>query len=61
MNPPGELTTVERVAALHRVDMFATVPGHLLVGLARLAEEVSVRPGATFIERAPSRTGCSSS
>lgn len=51
MNPGDELLTIERVAALQRVGMFAGVPGHVLVAVARLLEEVRVEPGVTFIER----------
>lgn len=43
--------TIERVAALHRVALFSNVPGHILVSVARLLEEVRVEPGVTFIER----------
>ena len=46
-----ELLTIERVAVLHRVDLFHQVPGHELVPVARLLEEVRVEAGATFIER----------
>jgi CRP-like cAMP-binding protein len=41
---------VERVAALHRVDLFAGVPGRTLAAVAATAEEVAVEPGSTFIE-----------
>jgi CRP/FNR family cyclic AMP-dependent transcriptional regulator len=41
---------VERVAALHRVDLFARVPGRTLAAVAATADEVSVDPGTTFIE-----------
>jgi CRP-like cAMP-binding protein len=46
-----ELITIERVAVLHRVALFANVPGHALVPVARLLEEVRVEPGVTIIER----------
>jgi CRP/FNR family cyclic AMP-dependent transcriptional regulator len=45
-----ELLTVERVAVLHKVPLFAAVPGHDLVAVARLLEEVRVDAGDTFIE-----------
>jgi len=46
-----ELMTVERVAVLHKVPLFGTVPGHDLVPVARLLEEVRVDAGDTFIEQ----------
>ena len=51
MGGADELLTVERVAALHRVPFFADVPGHTLVAVAKLAEEVRVEAETTFIER----------
>lgn len=47
----AELMTIERVAVLHRVGLFTGVPGHALVPVARLLEEVRVTEGETFIER----------
>src|SRR4051794_31075279 len=44
------MTLVERVAALHRVDLFAGVPGRTLAAVAATADELSVEPGTTFIE-----------
>jgi CRP-like cAMP-binding protein len=44
------LIVVERVAALHRVDLFADIPGRTLAAVAATAEEVTVEPGVTFIE-----------
>ena len=35
------LLTIERVAVLQRVELFSDVPGHMLVAVARLLEEVS--------------------
>jgi CRP-like cAMP-binding protein len=46
-----ELLTIERVAVLHRVALFSAVPGHELVPVARLLEEMRVDAGVTFIER----------
>jgi CRP-like cAMP-binding protein len=46
-----ELLTIERVAVLHRVHLFEAVPGHELVPVARLLEEVRVDAGATIIEQ----------
>ncbi len=43
--------TIERVAVLQRVELFSAVPGHMLVAVARLLEEVSFEPGTTIIER----------
>jgi CRP-like cAMP-binding protein len=51
MDTTNELLTIERVAVLHRVPLFRDVPGHTLVAVARLLEEVRVEPGTTFIER----------
>src|SRR4051812_12375955 len=44
------MTLVERVAALHRVDLFAAVPGRTLAAVAVTADEVTVERDATFIE-----------
>jgi CRP-like cAMP-binding protein len=41
--------TVERVAALHRVLMFAEVPGSVLAAVAHHAVEVDVAAGTTFV------------
>jgi CRP/FNR family transcriptional regulator, cyclic AMP receptor protein len=46
-----ELLTIERVAVLQRVSIFVDVPGHTLVAVARILDEVRVAAGATFIER----------
>jgi CRP-like cAMP-binding protein len=43
--------TIERVAVLHRTPLFAEVPGHTLVAVAQLLEQVHVAAGATVIER----------
>lgn len=51
MTVSDELITIERVAVLHRVTLFADVPGHTLVAVARLLEEVRVGTGVTVIER----------
>ena len=48
---PDALMTVERVAVLQRVALFGDVPGHTLVAVARLLEEVPVETGARVIER----------
>lgn len=44
------LLTIERVALLRRVDLFADTPDRVLAGLARVLEEVEVPPGAILIE-----------
>jgi CRP-like cAMP-binding protein len=46
-----ELLTIERVTVLQRVGLFHGVPGHELVPVARLVEEVRIAGGVTFIER----------
>ena len=43
------MTTVERVVALHRVGLFADVPGRTLAALAARATEVEVAAGETVI------------
>ena len=49
--PTAQLLTIERVGILKRVGILNTVPGHALVPVARVLEEVPVRAGATVIER----------
>ena len=44
------LPVVTRVATLHRVDLFAGIPGRLLVAVAAMSEEVRVQAGSTVIE-----------
>jgi CRP-like cAMP-binding protein len=44
------LTTIERVVALHRVGLFADVPGRTLAALAQRAHEVELDAGVTVIE-----------
>jgi CRP-like cAMP-binding protein len=41
--------TIERVAALHKVVMFADIPGSVLAAVARQATEVSVEPGEPVV------------
>jgi CRP-like cAMP-binding protein len=43
------MTTVERVLALHRVGLFADVPGRTLAALAQRASEVEVAAGTLVI------------
>jgi CRP-like cAMP-binding protein len=47
---PESLVLVERVAALHRVELFARVPGRVLAAVAEQASEVRVLPGDMLIE-----------
>ena len=51
MDSPDELLTIERVAILQRVALFGDVPGHTLVSVARLLEEVSFDAGDGIIDR----------
>jgi CRP/FNR family transcriptional regulator, cyclic AMP receptor protein len=44
------MLVVERVAVLHRVDLFSGIPGRTLAAVAATAEEVDAEPGSTFIE-----------
>jgi CRP/FNR family transcriptional regulator, cyclic AMP receptor protein len=48
---PNELLTIERVAVLQEVALFGGVPGHTLVAVARLFEEVHFEAGAQIIDR----------
>jgi CRP-like cAMP-binding protein len=48
--PSGSLGLVERVAALHRVDLFAGVPGRVLAAVAQMASEVRFSIGEVLIE-----------
>lgn len=43
------LDLVERVAALHRVDLFAGVPGRVLAAVAEATTEVRASPGDVLI------------
>lgn len=51
MTDSDELLTIERVAVLQRVKLLSGVPGHKLIAVARLLEEVRVAAGTTIIER----------
>jgi CRP/FNR family cyclic AMP-dependent transcriptional regulator len=44
------LLTIERVAFLRRVDLFATTPDRVLAGVAQALEEVEFPAGACVIE-----------
>lgn len=48
--PRDVLLTIERVALLRRVDLFADTPDRVLAGLARVLEEVEVPAGTALIE-----------
>jgi CRP/FNR family cyclic AMP-dependent transcriptional regulator len=51
VDAPVEFLTIERVAILHRVALFHDVPGHTLVAVARLLEEVPFDAGDRIIDR----------
>jgi CRP-like cAMP-binding protein len=51
MQVDASLGLVERVAALHRVDLFAEVPGRVLAAVAEAATEVRAAPGDALIEQ----------
>ena len=44
------LSLVDRVAALHRVELFAGVPGRVLAAVAELSAETRVSPGDVLID-----------
>jgi CRP-like cAMP-binding protein len=46
----ASLGLVERVAALHRIDLFAGVPGRVLAPVAEAAAEVRAEAGTALIE-----------
>jgi CRP-like cAMP-binding protein len=46
----ASLGLVERVAALHRVELFAGVPGRVLAAVAESATEVRAEPGEVLME-----------
>ena len=48
--PTGSLGLVERVAALHRVELFAGIPGRVLAAVAAVAVEEHMASGVTLIE-----------
>lgn len=43
------LLTIERVAILKTLDIFAETPDHVLAAVARILTEVELRPGEEFI------------
>lgn len=46
----SSLGLVERVAALHRIELFARVPGRVLVAVAEAVVEVQLSPGEVLME-----------
>jgi CRP-like cAMP-binding protein len=46
----ASLGIVERVAALHRVELFAGIPGRVLAAVGQAAVEVSAQPGDVLME-----------
>ena len=48
--PGATLGLVERVAALHRVQLFADIPGRVLAAVAEAAVEVRFAPGDLLME-----------
>jgi len=46
----GTLGLVDRVAALHRVELFAGIPGRVLAAVAQAAAEERLAPGAVLME-----------
>lgn len=46
----GVLLTIERVALLRRVDLFAETPDRVLAGVAQVLEEIEVPAGAVVIK-----------
>jgi len=49
-SPAGSLGLVERVAALHRVQMFAGIPGRVLAAVAEAAVEERAAQGELLME-----------
>lgn len=45
------LLTIERVALLKTMDIFAETPDYVLASVARIIEEVELAPGETFIKQ----------
>ena len=43
------LLTIEKVAILSRIPMFADTPGHVLASVAEIMEELELATGETFI------------
>lgn len=43
------LLTIERVAVLQSIDIFAETPAFILASVARILQEVTLRPGETLI------------
>ncbi len=47
----ARLRPVERVAALHRIDLFSSVPGRVLAAVAEATAELRAEPGTVLIEQ----------
>jgi CRP-like cAMP-binding protein len=43
------MLTIERVAILRRIDIFAGTPDHVLAAVAHISEEIALGPEETFI------------
>ncbi len=50
LQPHASVGLVDRVAALHRVDLFAAVPGRVLAAVAEVATEVRTEVGGVLID-----------
>jgi CRP-like cAMP-binding protein len=50
VQPVGPLGVVERVAALHRVQLFSDIPGRVLAAVADVAVEERISPGEVLME-----------
>ena len=44
------LLTIEKVAVLKTIDIFAGTPDYVLASVARIVEELSLLPGESFID-----------
>jgi CRP-like cAMP-binding protein len=51
------LLTIERVALLQSIDIFAETPPHVLASVARILEEVELVPGECFIREGEQEDG----
>lgn len=51
MSASAEFLTIERVALLQRVDLFVAVPGSVLVGVARVLDEIRFTSGQPVMVR----------
>ena len=44
------MITIEKVAVLRGIPMFAGIPDFVLASVAQITEEVELEPGVTFIQ-----------